>query len=165
MVRWCSRALLLFRGYFQSGGWLCSPSTLLQELQEEDRDAKLPYLLVEQGVEITRCGHSLASATRSPSVKAQVHMSICSSKEEMKQAGFVMGNFEEAGNTLKHERMLRKTILLESSFLGNEDNLCSEEHTVLQERGWRCVRPGKRVCLKQRASGTSGVGRFLAFAM
>lgn len=36
-------------------------------------------------------------------------MSICSSKQEVQQARFVMGNFKEAGNTLKCERMLKRS--------------------------------------------------------
>lgn len=38
-----------------------------------------------------------------------VSMSICSSKQEMEQAGSVTGNFEEAGDTLTHERMLKRS--------------------------------------------------------
>lgn len=36
-------------------------------------------------------------------------MSIHSNKQEMEQAGFVMGSLEEAGNTLKHEGMVKRS--------------------------------------------------------
>lgn len=39
----------------------------------------------------------------------EVHTSICSSRQKMKQGRFVMREFEEAGNTLKHERMLKRS--------------------------------------------------------
>lgn len=39
----------------------------------------------------------------------EAHMSIHSNKQEMEQAGFVMGSLEEAGNTLKHEGMVKRS--------------------------------------------------------
>lgn len=69
-----------------------------------------------QGVGITHHGHSLASGTSllPPEVPfegsgIEVHMSIRSNKQEVEQAGFLMGSFVEAGNTPKHEGMVKRS--------------------------------------------------------
>jgi len=80
--------------------------------REKDREAKRPCPLAEQGAGITRRGRSpagdlLCHQKSTEGSGKEVHASICSSKQGVKQAGFVMGNFEEAGNTLEHERVLK----------------------------------------------------------
>lgn len=110
--------------------------------REKDQDAKPLYPLAEQGVGIARSGRGLASdASLVPAevplckLRDEVHRSICSSKQGVKQARFVTGSFGEAGNTWKCKRILERPYYWGLLLVEIEDNFCSEKYIVLQDRG------------------------------